>query len=241
MAEISNARNEKLDVQFPNIEVQGVLDDKAPLAYIINWNGSFLDNLVQTRWSYGVRTLAKNTYSCQIILGQRLKLPRFQCYVDYSIESDDIDRMGIITREAKVLLPTNKYFYEDVVYNAWVAKADYRLADKWNVYVQGMYETANVSGWEGHLREHIGYFAGLEYYISTKMDGSSHSVSIDEEGFHVTGHNYEYKDDGKSSFYELVKSLNIQEDMQNYVVMIGLLKILGVMMRQLINRFHFVQ
>ena len=40
-------------------------------------------------------------------------------------------------------------------------------------------------------------FAGLEYYISTKMDGSSHSVSLDEFGFHVTGHNYEYKDDGK--------------------------------------------
>ncbi len=60
-------------------------------------------------------------------------------------------------------------------------------------------------------------FSGLEYYISTKMDGSSHSIGIDENGFHVTGHNYEYKDDGKSSFYELVKYLNIQEDMQNYV------------------------
>lgn len=60
-------------------------------------------------------------------------------------------------------------------------------------------------------------FSGLEYYISTKMDGSSHSIGIDENGFHVTGHNYEYKDDGKSSFYELIKSLNIQEDMQNYV------------------------
>ena len=33
-------------------------------------------------------------------------------------------------------------------------------------------------------------FVGLEYYITTKMDGSSHSVSLDEEGFHVTGHNY---------------------------------------------------
>ncbi len=38
----------------------------------------------------------------------------------------------------------------------------------------------------------IGDFAGLEYYISTKMDGSSHSISLDEDGFHVTGHNYEW-------------------------------------------------
>ena len=59
-------------------------------------------------------------------------------------------------------------------------------------------------------------FAGLEYYISTKMDGSSHSVSLDENGFHVTGHNYEYKDDGKSAFYELVKGMDLETKMKAY-------------------------
>ena len=59
-------------------------------------------------------------------------------------------------------------------------------------------------------------FAGLEYYISTKMDGSSHSVGLDENGFHVTGHNYEYKDDGNSPFYELVKSMNLKEKMEDF-------------------------
>ena len=57
-------------------------------------------------------------------------------------------------------------------------------------------------------------FAGLEYYISTKMDGSSHSISIDEDGFHVCGHNYEYKDDGASSFYEFVKARGYKEKME---------------------------
>ena len=65
-------------------------------------------------------------------------------------------------------------------------------------------------------------FAGLEYYISTKMDGSSHSIGIDEEGFHVTGHNYEYKDDGSSSFYELVKARGYQAKMEEYVRELGL-------------------
>lgn len=60
-------------------------------------------------------------------------------------------------------------------------------------------------------------FAGLEYYISTKMDGSSHSVSIDEDGFHVTGHNYEYKDDGTSPFYEYVKGIGLKEKMLEYM------------------------
>ena len=61
-------------------------------------------------------------------------------------------------------------------------------------------------------------FAGLEYYISTKMDGSSHSVCIDENGFHVTGHNYEYKDDGNSPFYELVKSTDLRAKMEAFAV-----------------------
>ena len=64
--------------------------------------------------------------------------------------------------------------------------------------------------------ELIGEFAGLDYYITTKMDGSSHSVSLDEEGFHVTGHNYEYKDDGKCAFYDLVKREDIENKLRKY-------------------------
>ena len=63
----------------------------------------------------------------------------------------------------------------------------------------------------------INEFAGLDYYISTKMDGSSHSVGIDENGFHVTGHNYEYKDDGNSPFYEFVKRIDLQAKMERFV------------------------
>ena len=70
--------------------------------------------------------------------------------------------------------------------------------------------------------ELIQAFAGLEYYISTKMDGSSHSIGIDENGFHVTGHNYEYKDDGASSFYELVKARGYQQKMETFVRDTGL-------------------
>ncbi len=70
--------------------------------------------------------------------------------------------------------------------------------------------------------ELIGAFAGLEYYISTKMDGSSHSIGIDENGFHVTGHNYEYKDDGVSSFYNLVKDRKYQERVEALVKDLGL-------------------
>ncbi len=60
-------------------------------------------------------------------------------------------------------------------------------------------------------------FEGLEYYISTKMDGSSHSIGIDENGFHVTGHNYEYKDDDSSSFYKFIKERGYKEKLYAFL------------------------
>ena len=64
--------------------------------------------------------------------------------------------------------------------------------------------------------ELINEFAGLEYYISTKMDGTSCSISVDENGFHVCGHNYEYKDDGSSSFYNFVNKQLDKEKICEY-------------------------
>lgn len=70
--------------------------------------------------------------------------------------------------------------------------------------------------------ELIQAFSGLQYYISTKMDGSSHSISVDENGFHVCGHNYEYKDDGSSSFYEFIKQKNYEYNMRHAMGKFGI-------------------
>ena len=60
-------------------------------------------------------------------------------------------------------------------------------------------------------------FAGKPYYITTKMDGSSHSIGIDEEDrVYVCGHNYEYADDGKSGFYEYLKKNDIIKKLHDY-------------------------
>lgn len=53
-------------------------------------------------------------------------------------------------------------------------------------------------------------FSGLNYYITTKLDGSSHSIMIDEDNnIHVCGHHFELKDDGTSAFYEWLKARNV--------------------------------
>lgn len=75
-------------------------------------------------------------------------------------------------------------------------------------------DETRVQSEPGLLKE----FAGKPYYITAKMDGSSHSVGIDSEGeFHVCGHNFEYSDDGKSSFYEYVKANDVEKKMRDFI------------------------
>ena len=42
------------------------------------------------------------------------------------------------------------------------------------------------------------------------------SIGVDENGFHVTGHNYEYKDDGSSAFYKLVNERGYREKVEEF-------------------------
>ena len=70
--------------------------------------------------------------------------------------------------------------------------------------------------------ELIRAFSGLDYYISTKMDGSSHSIGIDENGFHVCGQYFEYKDDGTCLCYNLVKEHGYQKKMEAFAKEHGL-------------------
>lgn len=56
----------------------------------------------------------------------------------------------------------------------------------------------------------IGEFAGLPYYISTKMDGTSVTMYLSDGRFGVCGHNYEYADDGSCSFWHYAHERDVE-------------------------------
>lgn len=62
----------------------------------------------------------------------------------------------------------------------------------------------------------INDFAGLEYYITTKMDGSSHSICMDKNGFRITGHTFEYRNDDSCGFNKVITRDNIEENVRKY-------------------------
>lgn len=62
----------------------------------------------------------------------------------------------------------------------------------------------------------------LNYYITTMVDGSPHSISIDKHGFHVANDVHELKNDGTNLFYNLVNERNYCVLMEDYFMQNGL-------------------
>ena len=142
----------------------GFEQSRHPLTYILNWNGSLFDGLLNTRWSAGTQTMAKDKYSTMLVLGQQLALPKFQIYVDYMGEWDQIDRLGIVTDDIGI--------NTGVQYHSIISKANWQFMPKWNFMGKGMYEIATVDGnaQMANYRRSIGWVGSIEYYPWDQQD-----------------------------------------------------------------------
>lgn len=181
--EISNAYNGKFADEYGdeavvvnNDEAHALQKSKNPLTYIINWNGSFFDGKLNTRWAWGLQTQAKGKYSRMLTLGQQLNLPKFQWYFDYMGAFDDLDRLKIATNELRDAFvggdaPGNVYLGK-VHYNSFITKANWQFAPSWNFMLKGMYETASVTKMEQfkNYRKSFGYMGSIEYYPAKQQD-----------------------------------------------------------------------
>ena len=199
--------------------------DKIELAFVLGWQcvvnkGQFkpmdlavyfeIDSFLPIRDEF--EFLRSSSYRKNDILGEgfRLKTMRFRGQISQGLllplgqfnELDACDEIGTDVSEA---LGVRKWEVEEKITTGGTIIGELPIdvphTDETRVQAEP---------------ELINDFKGLDYYISTKMDGSSHSISIDDDGFHVTGHNYEYKNDGKSSFYEFVNSLGIEAKLMDY-------------------------
>lgn len=182
--EVSDANNNKFSNEYGGsaMSVEGnaesvreLQESKNALTYIVNWNGSFANNMLKTRWSWGIQTQAKHKYSRMLVLGQELNLPKLQWYFDYMGAWDGLDRLKIASNECRSImgpgLPDN-YWFSDVHYNSFITKLNWQFAPQWNLMLKGMYETASVSKVEKfkNYRKSFGYFGSIEYYPVKSQD-----------------------------------------------------------------------
>ena len=182
--EISNSYNGKFADEYGdeavvvnNDEAQALQKSKNPLTYIINWNGSFFDGKLNTRWAWGLQTQAKGKYSRMLTLGQQLNLPKFQWYFDYMGAFDDLDRLKIATNELGDAFVDDEgdagnVYLGKVHYNSFITKANWQFAPSWNLMLKGMYETASVTKMEQfkNYRKSFGYMGSIEYYPAKQQD-----------------------------------------------------------------------
>jgi hypothetical protein len=165
--QITNNRNSYLEDIYGDLTAQGIEQSKSPLAYIVNWNGSFLNKRFETRWAYGIQTEAKNNYSTMITLGTKYNLEQFQLTFDFMNADEKLDRLGIATKDgAEWLELNNQKIFRDVTYNTLILKAEFQPKPEWNIFAKGMYETTSVKDVENYnddFRKAYGYMGGVEY------------------------------------------------------------------------------
>ena len=180
---VTNAHNNKFaDVYGDNslaIEGDGTQNrilekTRIPLGYSLGWNGSFLNNRLLTRWSWGIEGEARHKYSRMLILGQKLNLDRLQWYFDYMYQNDGLDRFGLASREVRDFFPAvgGEVWMSDVHYTSFITKLNWQFAPQWDLMLKGMYETASVTKVDRFkdFRKSYGYVGSVEYYPVKSQD-----------------------------------------------------------------------
>ncbi|MCC8155626.1 MAG: OprO/OprP family phosphate-selective porin [Tannerellaceae bacterium] len=142
-----------------------IVKAKLPLVYTFDWNGNFED-ILRTRWSASAMNETEHKWMYYYTLGNQLNVGKFSMFLDFMHSNQDVDQKEILT---ELIHDGERHNVFDARYTSWVTKLNYRFQPQWNVFVQGMYETAGISKAsetieKGKYRTSYGYFAGLEYY-----------------------------------------------------------------------------
>jgi hypothetical protein len=153
------------------------IESKLPLAFVLNWRGSFFNGKFNTIWSYALHNDAKNTdlnkptLMNYIALGNQLKLGKFTVEYDFKWSKEDLDRTGIVSEQVPdELFP---YSVENTLYIGHWLHLYYRVCPKINLAIVGMLDIAKwkadkdpvKADYEGDkIRNAWGYIPTIEYY-----------------------------------------------------------------------------
>jgi len=151
-------------------------ESKAPLAFVLNWRGSFFDGKFNTIWSYALHNEAKDTSGSSdkavnmnyIALGNQLKLGKFTLEYDYKWSSENLDRTTIVSST----IPDNLYPYSvrDAVYVGHWLHMYYRVNQKINLAFIAMLDIAKWNDdldpqkTDDKIRDAWGFIPTVEYY-----------------------------------------------------------------------------
>ena len=154
--QVTDVRNDSFENIYANST--GLKQSNVPLTYILNWNGSLFDGVLQTRWGVGLQSEADGYNNTMVMLGTRVALPKFQAFLDYMRADEQLDRLNYtpLSNNGK------GQPLKDTKYNTFVLKGEYQPIPSLNLFAQGIYETAE-SDLAGNKMTGLGYYGGVEY------------------------------------------------------------------------------
>ena len=164
--QVTDVRNDSFANIYTNRDPRSTLkQSNIPLTYIFNWNGSFFDNILQTRWGVGLQSEAEGYNNTMVMLGTRVALPKFQAFLDYMRADEQLDRLNYTPLSVNGKGDPLK----DTKYNTFVLKAEYQPIPSLNLFAQGIYETAE-NNLAGNKMTGLGYYGGVEYLPFPSQD-----------------------------------------------------------------------
>lgn len=136
--QVMNNRSGKDSEQYKNGFPDGLQSSKLPFLASVCWNGYFADKAWNLIYGASAGPVAKGKNIYYLTCGNIYEKGPIFAYLDvmYSREAiDNQQRISSLTTGVTAL---------DVEYLSFIGRFDYRFHQKWNAYVKGAYETANV-------------------------------------------------------------------------------------------------
>lgn len=133
---------------------------KFPLALLANWNGTFANGTILTRFAVGGISQTDKLGTIHASGGVRLNLFRFQAYIDYMYEKNGLDRLGIASADFG-LSGGNRL--GNVYYTSLIAKGFWQFCPGWNLVAKGGLDTVSATAVGNYRKSFLGLFS-LEYY-----------------------------------------------------------------------------
>ena len=144
MLQIANNRNSSDSEMYMYGIPSGVRSTAFPLLATLNWNGWFADGALHLMYSASAGQLAKDKNIYYLMCGNIYEKGPILAYLDVLYSRSALDQQQRITAlqgQMRGALPVTA---QNTEYFTVIANFDYRFHPKWNAYIKGAYETADV-------------------------------------------------------------------------------------------------
>ena len=138
--QVSNIRGFWDDEFYHGGLPEGVESSRAPFLYTLNWNGSFLDDALEFRWSASYGTQAVNRDVWIFAMGQSYRREKWGVYLDLIYSRQGLDINGVLSSSAPTGPDGDYRTLEDVNYMSAIAYLHLFLSPSFSMYFKGSRE-----------------------------------------------------------------------------------------------------